>query len=53
MTLTIGNKTPKAGESKIRSAKPDSPIFSRGFVIGEQKLKPSQPNTKEKDKASR
>jgi hypothetical protein len=50
MTLTIGKIVPRVGKSKIRSARPGDPIFSRGFVIGEQKQTPSQPSTKEKEK---
>lgn len=34
--LTIGEPTPKGGPSKIRPARPDDPIFTRGFVIGGQ-----------------
>jgi hypothetical protein len=52
MTLTIGKVIPRVGPSKIRSAPPDAPIYSRGFVIGEQKQTPSQPSTKPKEKAS-
>jgi hypothetical protein len=40
--LTIGKPTPRGGASKIRSAKPDDPIFSRGYAIGERKLTLSQ-----------
>jgi len=53
MTLTIGKVVPRVGKSKIRSARPDDPIFSRGYVIGEQKQTPSQPSTKDKEKDSR
>jgi hypothetical protein len=45
--LTIGKVIPRVGPSKIRDARPDDPIFSRGFVIGEQKQKPSPENTPE------
>jgi hypothetical protein len=38
MTLTIGSKTPRVGPSKTRSARPDDPIFSRSFVIGETRI---------------
>jgi hypothetical protein len=53
MTLTIGKVIPRVGPSKIRSAPPDAPIFSRGFVIGEQKQMPSRPSTKPEEKDSR
>ena len=52
MTLTIGKVIPVVKNLKSRSAKPDDPIFSRGYVIGEQKQTPSQPGTKPKEKAS-
>ncbi len=36
-----GKKIPKAKRLKIRSAPPDDPIYSRGFVIGAIGLRPS------------
>lgn len=50
---TTQQETPKAGRSKIRSARPDDKIFSLGFVIGEQKQTPSQPTTKAPAKGSK
>lgn len=41
---TTEQETPPAWRSKIRSAPPDAPIFSLGFVIGEQRLKSATEN---------
>jgi hypothetical protein len=30
----IGDKSPKSKPLKLRSAEPDDPIYTRGFVIG-------------------
>ena len=47
----IGNKIYKSGNFSMGPLSPDHPIYTRGFVIGERRLKTSSPSTQVKSSA--